>query len=162
MALASAASFADYAEGAILAWMKGTAFPTAPTTWYVGLFTTNPADTGTQASPANGTEVTTTNGTGGFTNYARVAITASSGWNAIAAATGDSTGQQISNNALLPASGTAWTNNGGSTVTITGIGFWDAATAGNLYVYLPLTTAQPVTNTAAFSIPVSGAVIQVD
>lgn len=162
MALTSAAIFADYAEGAILSWLKGTTFPAAPATWYVGLFTTNPADTGTQGAPANGTEMTTTNGATGFSNYARVSITAASGWNAIAAASGDSTGQQISNNALLPPSGAAWTNNGGSTVTVTGIGFWDASTAGNLWFYIPLAVGQAVTNTAAFSINPAGAVIQVD
>src|SRR5438045_2516380 len=124
MALTSASAFSDWFEDAILQWMKGTAtkLTTAPTTVYVGLFTTNPADTGTTGGTADGTEMTTSNGTLGFTNYARVAITTATGWTGPAAATGDSTGQQLSNAALLPASGTAWTNNGGSTVTVTGVG----------------------------------------
>lgn len=162
MSLASAASFSDFYENAILAWFKGTTFPAAPVTLYVGLFTVNPADTGTTGGTADGTEMTTSNGATGFSNYARVAITAASGWNAIAAATGDSTGQQITNNALLPPSGTAWTNNGGSTVTVTGVGIWSAATAGNLFVYIPLTVSQAVTNGAAFSIGIAGLVLQTD
>jgi hypothetical protein len=162
MALTSASAFGDYFETAILAWFKGVTFPAAPTTLWVGLFTTNPTDTGTTGGTADGTEVTTTNGTGGFTNYQRVPVVAASGWSAIGAASGDSTGQQISNGALLPASGTAWTNNGGSTVTISGIGIWDASTAGHLPFYIPLGTSQPVTTTASFSIAIGGLVAQVD
>lgn len=162
MALASASSFSDYLEDALLKWMAGTTFPAAPTTLYFGLFTTNPADAGTGASPQDGTEMTTSNGTTGFTNYARIAVTASTGWNAIAAASGDTTGQQISNVAAIPPSGTAWTNNGGSTVTVAGIGIWSAATAGNLFTYYPLATPQAVTNGTAYSLAASGLVHQVD
>src|ERR1035437_1994952 len=127
MSLSSAASFSDYFETAILNWFKGTTFPTAPTTLYVGLFTANPADTGTTGGTADGTEVTTANTSAGFgAAYARVPITASSGFSAIGAASGDSTGQQISNAALLPASGAAWTNASGGTTSVTGEGIWDA------------------------------------
>ena len=162
MALSNASGFSDYMESKILSWFKGSAFPTAPTTVYVGLFTANPADTGTTGGTADGTEMTTSNGATGFSNYARVAITTATGWNAIAAATGDSTGQQISNNAALPPSGTSWTNNGGSTVTISGVGIWDASTAGNLLFIIPLTVAQAVTNGTAFSMASGGLVAQVD
>jgi hypothetical protein len=162
MALTSAASFSDYTESKILGWLSGASMPAASATIYAGLFTTNPADAGTGASPQDGTEMTTTNGTTGFAGYARIALTASSVWNAIAAATGDGTGQQLSNAAAIPASGTGWTNNGGSTVTVSGIGIWDAATAGNLLTYYPLATPQAVTNTTGFSMAASGLVTQVD
>lgn len=153
--------FSDYFESAILNWFKHSAFPSVVTTFSVGLFTTNPADTGTTGGTADGTEMSTSNGTTGFSNYARVPITAASGWGAIAAATGDSTGQQIQNNALLPASGTAWTNNGGSTVTVTGIGIYDASTAGNLIFYITI-SSQTVSNGNSFSIAISGLTVQVD
>lgn len=157
----TASGFSDYFEDKILKWFKGTTFVAAPTTLSVGLFTTNPADTGTTGGTADGTEMSTSNGATGFSNYARVAITAASGWNAIAAATGDATGQQITNNAQLPPSGTAWTNNGGSTVTISGIGIWDAATSGNLLLWFAI-TPQAVTNGNAFQINAAGLVVQVD
>lgn len=157
----TASGFSDYFENKVLNWFKGGAFPSAPTTVYVGLFTTNPADAGTLASPQDGTEMSTSNGSTGFSNYARVSITAASGWNAIAAATGDSTGQQITNNAQLPPSGTSWTNNGGSTVTISGIGIWDAATGTNLLFWFAI-TAQQVTTTNAFQINAAGLTVQAD
>ena len=136
--------------------------PAAPVTVYIGLFTTLPADTGTTGGTADGVEMTTSNGALGFSNYARVPLTAATGWSAIAAASGDSSGQQISNNAVLPASGLAWTNNGGTTVTVAGLGIYSAATAGNLYAYIPLSVAQPVTNGASFSQAVAGLSLQVD
>lgn len=167
MALATAASFSDYLENAILQWFRGTAFPSVPASFYIGLFTTNPLDTGTTGGTTDGTEMSTTNGTLGFTNYARVAVAASTaGWTAPAVATGDTvpnaSGQQISNAALLPASGTSWTNNGGSTVTVAGIGCYDALTNGHLLFYIPLTVPQAITNGVAFAIPIAGLVFQVD
>jgi hypothetical protein len=156
-------SFSDYMEGMILQWFGGMTFDAAPATLYIGLFTTNPADTGTKAAPADGTEVTTVNGAGGWAGYARISLTTGSGWNAIAAATGDSTGQQISNVAAIGGAGTAWVNNnGGTTVTITGIGFWSASTSGHLFAYIPLAVAQAVTAGASFGLAASGMVLQVD
>jgi hypothetical protein len=161
-------AFGDYFEGYLLSFLKGTTGAgtpfngsTPPANLYVALMTANPADTGTLGSPSNGTEVTTTNGTTGWSAYARIAI-ASSGWSAIAAATGDSTGQQISNSAAIGGAGTAWQNGGGSSVTITGISIWDASTSGNLWFWTSLTSNQPVANGSAFSIGVAGIVIQVD
>ena len=156
----TAVAMSDWMEGQWLKWFTGTTFPTAPTTLYFGLFTTNPADTGTAASPSDGTEVTTSNGSTGFSNYARIAVTASTGWNAITAATGDATGQQEQNASAI--TGTGWTNNGGSSVTITGVGCWSASTAGNLYCYFPLTASQPLANGSAFSIAGSGLTLQDD
>lgn len=54
------AGFSDYLEGAVMAWLNGTAMPTVPTTRYVALFNGDPTDTGT-----GGTEVTTTIRTAG-------------------------------------------------------------------------------------------------
>ncbi len=129
-------------ETQILNWLKGTAMPTAPATCYLGLFTANPGDTGTTGGTADGTEVTTTNGTGGYAAYTRQALS----WSAIGSASGapisDSTGQQIQNSAQI----TFPANNGGSTVTVTGVGIYSASTAGNLLYYIPLTSSQPYAN----------------
>jgi hypothetical protein len=168
----TAASFGDYLEGEILNFIKGTTGAgtpfngaTAPANLYVGLLTsiTAPAniDTGTAGAQQNGTEVTTTNGTGGWTAYARIAIP-SSGWGAIAAAGGDATGQQIANSAALGGAATAWQNGGGSSVSIVAIGIYDAATAGNMWFYGTLTATQPIANGSAFSIGIGGIILADD
>jgi len=157
MALTSASSFSDYMEGTILAWYKGTAFPAAPGTCYLGLFTANPADTGTVAAPADGTEMTITNGTTGYAAYARQAIT----WGAVAAASAaplsDATGQQIQNSAQV----TYPANNGGSTVTVTGVGVYSALTAGSLLYYVAI-TAQAYSAGSAPTVNVSGLTVGLD
>lgn len=90
-------------------WIKGTAYPTAPTTLYVSLHNGDPLLTG-----AN--EITATVSTG------RVALTASSSLSAIA--TSGTTRRRLINvdvsygNATASGSATYW-------------GLWDAATSGN-------------------------------
>lgn len=102
-------------------------------TYYVGLFTANPSDTG------GGTEVS-----GG--SYARVAVTASlanmAGTQAAASTSASSgTGATTSNNASItfPTPSANW----GS---ITGIGIFDLASSGNLHFWAPLTTNKTVNN----------------
>jgi hypothetical protein len=114
-----------------LNWLKGTAVAAAKATLYIGLFTTNPADTGIGSAPADGTEAT---GNG----YARVALTTASGWSAI---TASGTTQQLSNAGTItfPTASGSW---GGSGVTAWGI--WDASTSGNLIAYGALTGAPVV------------------
>lgn len=108
-----------YLEDKLLNWLKGTTFPAAPSTVYVALFTANPADDGT-----GGTEVS-----GG--NYSRVAITTSSGWSAISG----TAPRQISNSGIVtfPTPSANWG-------TITGIGVYDASTAGNLLYWNSITS----------------------
>ncbi|HLY31261.1 MAG TPA: hypothetical protein VKQ36_09540 [Ktedonobacterales bacterium] len=125
-------ALSDHMEAALLNWLKGTTFPAAPTTLYVGLFTALPGDTGTTGSPADGTEVTASNG------YARVALTTSSGWSAIG---GESSTEQYITNAgaiSFPAATGSWG-------TIVGYGVWDASTSGNLIFYGTI-TSQAITN----------------
>jgi hypothetical protein len=111
----------------VLNWMKGTTWPTtaigtspgwgaAPTTTYVGLFTTNPTS---DVSTANGsTEVS-----GGA--YARQPITSSSGWSAISTPSG--TLRQISNAAVItfPTPTVSWG-------AVIGVGIFDSLTTGQL------------------------------
>jgi len=121
----------DYFEASILSWLKGTAFPTAPTNLYVGLFTALPGDTGTSGAPSDGTEVS-----GG--SYARVQLVAASGWSAISVV--NTTQQHITNSGTItfPAATGSWG-------TIVGYGIWDAATLGHLICYGTI-TSQAITS----------------
>ena len=111
--------------------LKGTTWPTAAgawgavvTTYYVGLFTTNPTS---NAATSNGsTEVS-------GSAYARQAITASSGWSAVGAGSG--TSSQISNAAVItfPTPTGSWGN-------IIGVGIFDASTTGNLWIWNSITS----------------------
>ena len=99
---------------------------TRPTSWYIGLFTSDPTDTGSA-----GTEVST--GTG----YARTSVTFSV------------TGDTASNSAAVefPAA------SGGNWGTISHIGVMDAATGGNMIVHSALTTAKAINDGDVFRIP---------
>lgn len=99
---------------------------TRPTSWYIGLFTSDPTDTGSA-----GTEVAT--GTG----YARTAVTFTV------------TGDTASNSAAVefPAA------SGGNWGTISHIGVMDAATGGNMIVHSALTTAKAINDGDVFRIP---------
>lgn len=118
MANATAKTLAD----AVLNWFKGTTFTAAPTTVYVGLFTTTPT-----ANTASGTEVT-------GSSYARQAVTTATGWSAITQ-NADTIHDQITNvNAItFPAVTTTG-------YTVVGVGIWDAASAGSNLYYQPVTS----------------------
>ena len=98
---------------------------TRPTAWYVGLFTSDPTDTG-----AAGTEVT------GF-DYARTAVTFTV------------TDDTASNSAAVefPAA------NGGNWGTVSHIGIMDAASGGNMIVHASLTVAKAINDGDVFRIP---------
>jgi len=118
-------SKSNYLENAALNWVKGTAFPAAPVTEYVALFTAAPTDAG------GGTEVT-----GGA--YARAAITASTGWSAIT----DNAGSGRISNAVAVTFPTPTANWG----AVTHFGTFDALTAGNLLHHGILGTARTINN----------------
>jgi len=106
---------------------------TGPTSTYVALLTANATDVG------GGTEVT-----GG--SYTRVTVASSltnwAGTQAAASTTVSSgTNGTTSNNIALtfPAPTAAWG-------VVTGIGVYDAAAAGNLLFYSPLTTSKTINN----------------
>lgn len=124
------ASFSDYFEAQILNWFKGTAFPTAPTNLFIGLFSANPADAGTSGAPQDGTEAT-------GTSYARVSVAAATIWGAIAA---NGTAQKISTASAInfPTPGA------GGWGTVTGIGIWDASTAGHLLAWCDISPTETI------------------
>ncbi len=165
MALTNASGMADYLETQVLNLLKGTKVlatpgataPAAPT-FYAGLFTTTPTDTGTVGGTADGVEMTTTSGATGYPAYARVVDTFGGITTANVTPLNDATGQEIQNSAAL-----AWAaNNGSATVTVTAIGVWDAATGGNLWDYIPLASPQQVSMSSAFAVAASSETIAVD
>jgi hypothetical protein len=99
---------------------------TRPTSWYIGLFTSDPTDTGSA-----GTEVST--GTG----YARTAVTFTV------------SGDTASNSAAVefPAA------SGGNWGTVSHIGVMDASTGGNMIVHAALDTAKAINDGDVFRIP---------
>lgn len=127
------AALTNFAENKVIdALMRAQAIGT-PATWYVGLFTAAPSDTG------GGTEVS-----GG--SYARVAVTAGltqwAGTQGAGTTTASSgTNGTTSNNAAItfPAPTASWG-------TVTHVGIFDASTAGNLWVYTALTASKTVNN----------------
>jgi hypothetical protein len=114
----------NYLEDALIGHLfRGAPF-TAPTTWYVGLFTAAPSDAG------GGTEVS-----GG--SYTRVAVAnASAQWDATAAGNGTTAN---TNAITFPAPTADWGQ-------ATHFGLFDAATAGNLCIWAALTTAKTINN----------------
>lgn len=112
----------------------GTAY-SFPTTLYLALFSVTPTVSST------GTEAT-------GTSYARVAVVCNTtNWPAISGST-----TTISNGAAFTfaTAGGNWS----SSANMTGAGFWDALTTGNLLYWGDLTVPKPVLNgdTASFAI----------
>lgn len=145
------AALTDYAENKIIDALFRAQALSAPATWYVGLLTTNDND-------ADSAKVEVSGG-----SYARVAITASlanfAGTQS-AGSTVASTGTSgtTSNNASItfPAPTANWG-------TITGMALFDASTAGNAWVYAPLTSSKTVNNGDAAPVFAAAALsIQID
>lgn len=105
---------------------------TRPTVWYVGLFTAAPSEAG------GGTEVA-----GGA--YGRQTATFSA------------TGNLATNTAAIewPTAGSAWG-------TLTHIAIFDAATAGTMLAYAPLTAAKIIDTGDVFRIPAGDLDITID
>lgn len=126
-------SFVNSFETTVLQWGLTTDSVTRPTTWYVGLFTSDPTDTG-----AAGTEVS-----GG--SYARVAVTF------------NVTGDTASNTASVEFP-TATANWG----TVSHIGIHDALSGGNMLVHGSLTTSKAIDSGDVFRIPTGDLDITLD
>jgi hypothetical protein len=112
-------------ETSTLKYLLTTDSVTRPTAWYVGLFTSDPTDTG-----AAGTEVS------GYA-YARTA------------ATFTVTNDTATNSASIefPAA------SGGNWGTIGWIGIMDASSGGNMIIHSALTTAKAINDGDVFRIP---------
>lgn len=125
-------SFSNYLENKVLLHVFGATPYTAPATLYVGLFTSDPGETG------SGTEVS-----GG--SYARQTITFTV------------TANQASNTAAIefPTCTAAW-----GTVTYAAI--YDAVTTGNLLAYGALTTSKTIATGDVLRIPAGDFDINLD
>ena len=128
------AGLTDYAENKTLDHILGVA-SWASAQRYVGLLTAAPTDS------TGGTEVSTS-GTG----YVRQAVT-------FAAASGGAS----SNSALIDF-GTA----SGAYGTVTHVGIYDAASAGNLLAYAALSASKTVAASDSFQIPIGDLDISLD
>jgi hypothetical protein len=130
------AGFSDYLELKILNWLRGTAFGTAPSAVYIGLFNGDPTDTG-----ASGTEVTATIRVAG-----RVAAT-------FAAPSGNS----IASNAVVDF------GNAAAGATVTHFAIFDAASSGNMLAAAALTGgSQSITTGTAVSFASGALTVSVD
>lgn len=112
-------------ETKTLEYLLTTTGVTRPTTWYIGLFTSDPTDTGTSGTEVSGSA------------YARTAVTFSV------------TADVASNTAGVefPAA------TGGNWGTIGWIGIMDAATSGNMIIHSALTVAKAINDGDVFRIP---------
>ena len=125
-------SFSNFLENKVLGHVFGATPYTAPTTLYVGLFTSSPGETG------SGSEVS-----GG--SYARQTIAFTV------------TGNQASNTAAVefPTATASWG-------TITFAAIYDALSGGNLLAYGALTTSKTIDNGDVFRIPAGDFDINLD
>lgn len=110
-------------ETTVLTWLLTTGSATRPTTWYVGLFTDDPGETG------SGTEVS-----GG--SYARTEVTFT--------VSGDTASND--GGVEFPAATANWG-------TITHIGIMDAETSGNMIISAALTASKTIADGDVFRIP---------
>jgi len=126
-------SFTNAFETDVLSWGLTADSVTRPTAWYIGLFTSDPTDTG-----AAGTEVT-----GG--SYARTA------------ATFTVTGDTASNSGAVefPAATADWG-------TVSHIGVFTASSGGTMLVHAVLTTAKTIATGDVFRIPTGDLDITLD
>ena len=112
-------------ETSTLKYLLNTDSVTRPTAWYVGLFTSDPTDTGVAGTEVSGNA------------YVRVAATFSV------------TGDTASNTAGVEFP----TASGGSWGTIGWIGIMDASTGGNMIIHSALVAAKVIADGDVFRIP---------
>ena len=147
-AVASAGALSDYLENKLVDHLFRSTSYTAPTTWYVALFTSSCSDS------AGGTEVS-----GG--SYARASL-----------ASGTSNWANTQNSGTGASTGTSGTTSNSSTITfatpsagwgtVTHWGLYDASTSGNLLVCSALTTSKTINSGDSVSFGVGALTVQID
>jgi hypothetical protein len=134
-------AFSNYLEGQVLAHIFRTAAFTKPAALHVGLLT----------AVTDGEAGTVTEVTGG--SYARVAVApGDANWSAPTAGNGTTANVGA---ITFPAASADWG-------IATHFAIFDAATAGNLLVYAPLTIARNITNGSTPSFAGGSLTVQVD
>jgi len=119
-------------ETTTLTWLFTGDAATRPTTWYIGLFTSDPGETG------SGTEVS-----GG--SYARTSVTLT-----------------VSGNLATNSGAVEFTAATASWGTITHIGVMDASTAGTMIVHAALSASKTIDSGDVFRIPAGDLDITLD
>ena len=119
-------------ETTVLTWLLTASSATRPTSWYLGLFTVAPTDSG------GGTEVS-------GNAYVRKS------------ATFTVSGDTASNSGAVE-----WPVSTGSWGTITSLAIFDAVTGGNMIGYATLTTAKTISTGDVFRIPVGDLDVTLD
>lgn len=117
-------SLSNWLEDNILAWLRGTAMPAPPASVYVGLFGSDPTDTGSLTSELSG---------GG---YARVAIAVPAGLSAPADVQGPNAVKNV-NQVAFPTATAAWAQANFAALL-------DAASGGNMLASGALTPSETV------------------
>ena len=120
-------SLSNLFETRVLTWLFTGDAVTRPSSFYVALFTSNPAE------DASGTEVSTTG-----TAYARQSVTFS-----------------VSGNTATNTAAIEFPTATASYGTVTHVGVFDASSAGNLIAYAALTTSKAIDTGDVMRIPSS-------
>ena len=156
------AAFTDFAENKIIDWFfraqalgitgASAGAGSGPTTLYIGLLTATPTDS------TGGTEVS-------GNAYARVGVTSSmtaSGWAGTQGAgttvASSGTSGTTSNNGII----TFPTPTPSGWGTVTGVGIYDAASAGNLLIYSALTVSKTINVGDSVTFPAGSLTFQLD
>lgn len=129
-------SFSNSFETSVLTWAftASSPSPARPTSWYLALFTSNPAE------DASGTEVSTS-GTG----YARQSVSFS-----------------VSGNAATNSGAVEFPTATASYGTVTHVGVYDASTSGNLIVYAALDASKSIDTGDVMRVPAGDLDITLD
>ena len=127
-------SFTNTYENHVMQYVFTSGSVTRPTAWYIGLFTSDPTDTGSAGPAVSGS------------GYARTSVTFSV------------TGDTATNTAAVefPAA------SGGNWGTITHIGVMTASSAGDMIVHSALTTSKAINDGDVFRIPTGDLDITLD
>jgi hypothetical protein len=118
-------SFSNYLETELLDHVFANNAYTAPSTLYLALFTSNPAD------DASGTEVSTSG-----TAYARQSVTFT-----------------VSGNTATTNAAVEYSTATASFGTVTHVAVYDASTAGNMIAYAALTSSKTIDTGDVFRVP---------
>lgn len=127
-------SFSNYLETELLDHVFTNSAYTAPSTLYLALFTSNPAD------DASGTEVSTSG-----TAYARQTVTFT-----------------VSGNTATTSAAVEYPTATASFGTVTHVAVYDASTAGNLIAYAALTSSKTIDTGDVFRVPAGDLDITLD
>lgn len=126
-------SFSNTFETHVLQYVFTADSVTRPTSWYVGLFTADPTDTGSGATEITGN------------NYSRVSATFT-----------------VSGNAATTSAAVEFSAATGSWGTISHIGIFDASSGGNLIAHSSLTASKAIASGDVFRIPTGDIDITLD